>query len=74
MKNVLKLALVALVFVAVACGKQESGELTGVFDRPVWKGINPYGMVYIPSGTLLVGPSDQDVSNTFVQRPKQISI
>ena len=74
MKNVLKLALVALVFVAVACGKQESGELTGVFDRPVWKGINPYGMVYVPSGTLLVGPSDQDISNTFVQRPKQISI
>lgn len=74
MKNVLKLALVALVFLAVACGKQESGELTGVLDRPVWKGINPYGMVYIPSGTLLVGPSDQDVSNTFVQRPKQISI
>lgn len=74
MKNVLKLALVALVFVTVACGKQESGELTGVLDRPVWKGINPYGMVYVPSGTLLVGPSDQDISNTFVQRPKQISI
>lgn len=74
MKNVLKLALVALVFVALSCGKQESGELIGVLDRPVWKGINPYGMVYVPSGTLLVGPSDQDVSNTFVQRPKQISI
>lgn len=74
MKNVLKLSLVLLVFVVVSCGKQESGELVGVLDRPVWKGINPLGMVYVPSGTLLVGPSDQDVSNTFVQRPKNISI
>lgn len=43
-------------------------------DRPSWKGINPYGMVYIPSGTLHIGAGDQDISNTFVARPKSISI
>lgn len=74
MKNVLRLALVLLMFVVVSCGQRETGQLTGVLDRPSWKGVNPYGMVYIPSGTLHIGPSDQDVSNTFVQRPKAISI
>lgn len=74
MKNVLKLALGLLVVSLTSCGKQETGELTGVLDRPTWSGINPYGMVYVPSGTLLIGPSDQDVNSTFVQRPKTISI
>lgn len=75
MKNLLKLVLALLVvFTVASCGSRETGELTGVLKRPSWKGINPYGMVYIPSGTLIIGPSDQDVSNTFVQRPKTISI
>lgn len=74
MKQLIKLSLVLLVFVAASCGSSENGQLVGVLDRPDWKGINPYGMVYVPSGTLHIGPSDQDVSNTFVQRQKAISI
>ena len=31
-------------------------------------------MEYVPSGTLHIGPSDQDVNHSLVQRPKQISI
>ena len=60
--------------IASSCGRQETGQLTGVFDRPTWRGINPYGMVYIPSGTLHIGPSDQDVNTTYVQRQRSISI
>jgi len=74
MKNVIQLTLALLVVLAASCGSSETGELVGVLDRPDWKGINPYGMVYVPSGTFHAGPSDQDVSNTFVQRPKSISI
>ena len=76
MKKLLKnlLALSVLATILTACGSQQTGQLIGVLDRPAWKGINPYGMVYIPSGTLHIGNSDQDVSNTFVQRPKSISI
>ena len=75
MKNVLKF-LTALVLLSslAACGSKESGQLLGVFERPKWKGINPYGMIYVPSGTLHIGVSDQDVSNTYVHRPKSISI
>ncbi|HFA51152.1 MAG TPA: gliding motility-associated lipoprotein [Bacteroidetes bacterium] len=76
MKELSKFLLALLVFAAIfsSCGTKENGQLLGVLDRPDWKGINPYGMVYIPSGTLHIGPSDQDISNTFVQRPKSISI
>jgi sulfatase modifying factor 1 len=74
MKNVIQLSLALLVVLAASCGSRETGELVGVLNRPAWKGVNPYGMVYVPSGTFHAGPSDQDVSNTFVQRPKAISI
>ncbi len=75
MKKILKFLLVLTVLVVVtSCGSRQTGQLIGVQDRPSWKGINPYGMVYVPSGTLHIGPSDQDVSNTFIQRSKTISI
>ncbi len=66
--------LVVVTTIIASCGQKDSGQLIGVLDRPAWKGINPYGMVYIPSGTLHIGPSDQDVNSTYVQRSKSISI
>ena len=75
MKKLFKFLLVLTVLVIVSsCGTRQNGQLIGVVERPSWKGINPYGMVYVPSGTLHIGPSDQDVANTFVQRTKTISI
>lgn len=76
MKRTNNLLLVGvLAFILSACGgSRETGELTGVLNRPAWKGINPYGMVYVPSGTLMIGVGDQDVMNTFVQRPKEVSV
>ncbi len=74
MRRVIHLSAFVLLLFMTSCGQKQSGELVGVQDRPSWKGINPYGMVYVPSGTLHVGPSDQDIANTFVQRPKEISI
>ncbi|MEL6721251.1 MAG: SUMF1/EgtB/PvdO family nonheme iron enzyme [Bacteroidota bacterium] len=74
MKKLFRLSLVFLAFVAASCGSNQNGQLIGVLDRPDWQGINPYGMVYIPSGSLTIGAGDQDLANTFVQRPKTISI
>lgn len=68
------LLLLFLAAVAASCGRKESGELVGVFDRPKWKGVNPYGMVYVSSGTLHVGVGDEDLSRQLVARPKSISI
>jgi len=74
MKRLIPFTLIAVVLVISACGRKESGQLIGAQNRPNWKGINPYGMVYVPSGTLTIGPSDQDISSTYIQRPKSISI
>ena len=34
----------------------------------------PPGMVYVPSGTFHMGPSDEDISSSFTARNKQVSI
>jgi gliding motility-associated lipoprotein GldK len=58
-----------------SCGSSgDGGQLTGVLERPKWNGINPYGMVYIPSGQLHIGQSDQDIFNSHIQRTRSISI
>jgi len=70
-------SFIGFILVAIllsSCGSNQSGELTGVLIRPKWNGINPYGMVYVPSGTLHIGQSDQDIFNTHVARNKSISI
>jgi formylglycine-generating enzyme len=77
MKQLQNSFLLLLLFAAAlisSCGRKESGQLVGVLDRPSWKGINPYGMVYVPSGTLHIGTGDEDLSRQMVQRPKSISI
>lgn len=79
MKRLVLFSLFAASLIVLAsCGKKGQsaykGQLLGVFDRPTWSNINPYGMVYIPSGTLHIGPSDQDVNVSFWQRSKSISI
>ena len=63
-----------MIIILSSCGRTESGELTGVLDRPSWSGINPYGMVYVPSGTLIMGQSDQDIFSTYTQMPKSVSV
>ncbi len=76
MKKLQKLLLLLpfLAALVASCGRKESGQLVGVLDRPNWKGINPYGMVYVPSGTLHIGTGDEDLSKSLVSRPKTISI
>ena len=53
----------SLLFISLlllsSCGREESGQLVGVMERPSWGGINPFGMVYVPSGTLHIGQSDK---------------
>ena len=68
------LSFLALVILASCGGSKETGELLGVQDRPTWSNINPYGMVYVPSGQVYIGQSDQDVFSSRLQKPKSISI
>ncbi len=71
-------ALLAGILVLGSCGKKGykayKGQLLGVMNRPDWQPVNPFGMVYVPSGTLHIGASDEDMNRSFWQKNKSISI
>lgn len=68
------LVVAGFAVVIFGCSGGYNGQLVGVQDRPTWKNIIPYGMVYIPSGTLHIGQSEQDFNNSLTQRTKSVSI
>lgn len=72
-RNFVILTAIAGLFLA-GCSSGYNGQLIGTQDRPGWTNVIPYGMIYVPSGTLHIGPSDQDVNNSMIQRSKSISI
>lgn len=73
--------LVIIVF-ANSCGSlgiskkttSNDGQLRGADNFTKYLFPRPYGMVYIPGGTFVMGPSDEDISTTFITRNKQVSI
>jgi formylglycine-generating enzyme len=71
----IRLFAFALILGTLAgCSGGFNGQLLGTQDRPGWNNVIPYGMVYVPSGTLHIGQSDQDLNNAMVQKSKSISI
>jgi len=59
--------LVILVVVAIligSCSSYNSGELVGVDGRKAYAEPDPFGMVAVPNGSFVMGPSDQDVTWT----------
>src|SRR6266478_1825126 len=56
------------------CGGGNKGQLTGVLHREKWFQEDPFGMVYIPAGSYLMGPSDQDVPYALVAQSKSVTI
>lgn len=63
MKNFsLKISAVALVVLAASCGKSgPGGQLVGSPTNMTYKAPVPLGMVYVPSGVLKMGASDEDI-------------
>ena len=48
-----------------------NGELVGVQQREFFNPTDPYGMVFIPQGSFVMGPSDQDVPFANVSAAKR---
>ncbi len=73
-------ALAALAIFTTSCGKGKSkglpddGQLHGVAPAAKAGMTKPLGMVYVPTGTFHMGPSDEDVSYALTARNKQVSI
>ncbi|MBK8846424.1 MAG: SUMF1/EgtB/PvdO family nonheme iron enzyme [Bacteroidetes bacterium] len=70
-----KLILIfSLAVVLAGCGGGNKGQLTGVLNRPSWYQPDPYGMVFIPSGSYTMGPSDQDVPYALTSQSRTVSV
>ncbi|MCE2961991.1 MAG: SUMF1/EgtB/PvdO family nonheme iron enzyme [Chitinophagales bacterium] len=72
-ESVLCILCVASLFVSCG-GGSSNGQLTGVQHRPGWRTEIPYGMTTVPTGTLVLGSSDQDVTFELTARPRQVTI
>ena len=75
--------VVAIVAIAstTGCSKKsktsslpKDGQLHGVAPGARWTFQKPPGMVFVPSGTFHMGPSDEDVNYAYTARNKSVSI
>ncbi len=73
MKKLIFLGLIAAL-ILTGCSPTGSGELTGVQKREKWFEPDPYGMVKIPIGSFIIGPSDEDPTFAMNSQSKTISV
>jgi formylglycine-generating enzyme required for sulfatase activity len=73
MKKVTLLALM-LILVLSSCGSYESGELTGVQGRKKFYEPEPFEMAFIPAGSFIQGPSDQDPLRAMNSLSKTVTV
>lgn len=75
MNRVIRIMAVVGVITLGSCGlNQNRGELTGVPGRRPWFHPQPYGTIYVPTGTFHTGQSDQDIFRSYIAPNKQVSI
>lgn len=84
MKNKINVFIASVAIVSLAsCSKNNKGgggglpndgQLHGVAPASKWTLPKPPGMVYVPSGTFHMGPSDEDINYAYTARNKQVSI
>ena len=72
MKRIILMITVVSMF--ASCGSYDNGELTGAPDREIWYAPQPYGMLFIKTGSYNMGPNDQDVFWAMTAESKTVSI
>jgi len=72
MKRIFLFITIALVL--SSCGGGNRGQLVGTQGREKWYQPDPYGMVFIPSGSYNMGPSDQDVPYALTAQSRTVSV
>jgi gliding motility-associated lipoprotein GldK len=68
------LVLVSLLALLYSCSYSDKGNLVGVRGREPFYQPDPYGMVFIPLGSYVMGQSDQDVPYNQLQTAKTVSV
>ncbi|MBC7746280.1 MAG: SUMF1/EgtB/PvdO family nonheme iron enzyme, partial [Flavobacterium sp.] len=75
MKTIYFSAFIAFALLASSCGKGgANGELIGVANKKFRNNEVPYGMVYVPAGTFIMGQTDQDITFAQISQNKQVTI
>jgi len=69
-----KLLFIGLIGAFIASCSSRSGHLTGTLGRKVYQPEIPLGMVYVPSGSYIMGENDQDVPFLHQTRAKTVSV
>jgi gliding motility-associated lipoprotein GldK len=67
------LLFAAFVLMVYSC-KNHSGQLVGVQDRPDFYSQKPFGMMFIPMGSYIMGNSGQDVPYGHTAPSKTVSV
>jgi gliding motility-associated lipoprotein GldK len=57
-----------------ACKNSGDGQLIGVSNKTKFVSFTPYGMVYIPSGNLLLGSGENDPSLAFAPQTRSVTL
>lgn len=74
MKKINWLLLSFIALTIAACSFSDRGELVGTQGRKAWFHPQPYGTVYIPTGSIHMGANEQDVPMAMLAPNKQVSI
>src|SRR5690625_5885480 len=73
-KNIYCFALALVAHLFSYCGSSNTGELVGIRSGKLKKNKAPYGMVFIPGGTFIVGQSDDDTTHFQISQNRQVTI
>jgi|688.fasta_scaffold67509_3 sulfatase modifying factor 1 len=72
MKNIKWIFYILIATAVYSCGgNTDNGELTGVKGRPLWFHPQPFGTVYIPTGSIHIGENEQDIPTGMIGPNKQ---
>jgi len=77
MKHIYLLIVLGLCVVISGCFGSKGGDSRGELRPPARKAFRaevPYGMVYIPGGTFLMGQTDQDVTFAQITQNRQVTV
>jgi len=72
MKKLLLFTGILLSF--AACKNSGDGQLIGVTNKTKFVSFTPYGMVYIPSGNLLLGSGENDPAIAFAPKTRSVTL
>jgi len=73
MKRILFLSLIVALLSSCVGNKTNYHDLIGA-QRVLWETTTPLGMVFVPQGSFIMGPSDQDVPFANVSTNQRVSV